>query len=169
MAVKVRSGSQWVTVTESGLGGIIPIGGIIMWSGAISTIPTGWALCNGTNGTPDLRDRFVIGASSDSPSPSSTTITGTGTKLGGSKDSVVVSHTHGISDPGHAHLYVDVYGVLSSARYGSEAQPLHYTNTSEVRATDTRGTGISIIPEGGSGSNQNIPPYYSLAYIMRVS
>ena len=41
-----------------------PVGGIIMWSGTIAAIPTGWALCNGSNGTPDLRDRFVIGAGS---------------------------------------------------------------------------------------------------------
>ena len=43
--------------------GVIPIGGIIMWSGSIDTIPSGWTLCNGSNGTPDLGDRFVMGAS----------------------------------------------------------------------------------------------------------
>jgi len=41
---------------------LIPPGGIIMWSGGIASIPAGWALCNGQNGTPDLRDRFVVGA-----------------------------------------------------------------------------------------------------------
>jgi len=41
----------------------IPAGGIIMWSGSIANTPAGWALCDGTNGTPDLRDRFVVGAS----------------------------------------------------------------------------------------------------------
>jgi len=45
----------------------IPVGGIIMWSGAIGSIPSGWALCNGTNGTPDLRERFVVGAGGDNP------------------------------------------------------------------------------------------------------
>jgi len=39
-----------------------PSGGIIMWSGSIASIPSGWLLCNGTSGTPDLRDRFVVGA-----------------------------------------------------------------------------------------------------------
>jgi hypothetical protein len=43
-------------------GGSIPSGVIVMWSGAVVDIPTGWALCNGANGTPDLRDRFVVGA-----------------------------------------------------------------------------------------------------------
>jgi microcystin-dependent protein len=45
--------------------GTIPIGGIIMWSGAVSSIPSGWALCNGANGTPNLRNRFIVGAGGD--------------------------------------------------------------------------------------------------------
>ena len=40
----------------------VPVGGIIMWSGAATNVPTGWALCDGQNGTPDLRGRFVLGA-----------------------------------------------------------------------------------------------------------
>lgn len=42
----------------------LPTGVIVMWSGAIGSIPAGWALCNGSNGTPDLRDRFIVGAGS---------------------------------------------------------------------------------------------------------
>ena len=45
-----------------GTGGNIPAGGIIIWSGAADAIPDGWALCDGNNGTPDLRARFVLGA-----------------------------------------------------------------------------------------------------------
>jgi len=51
-----------------------PTGGIIMWSGTIATIPTGWALCDGTSGTPDLRDKFVVGASVDDGGVAKTTI-----------------------------------------------------------------------------------------------
>lgn len=40
----------------------VPVGGIIMWSGPVGQVPPGWALCDGTQGTPDLRGRFVIGA-----------------------------------------------------------------------------------------------------------
>ena len=43
-------------------GSLIPAGLICMWSGSSSNIPNGWALCNGNNNTPDLRDRFVLGA-----------------------------------------------------------------------------------------------------------
>ncbi len=48
-------------------GGAVPIGGIILWSGALLTIPWNWALCDGSNGTPDLRDRFVMGAGNVAP------------------------------------------------------------------------------------------------------
>ena len=41
----------------------IPSGVIVMWSGSIDSIPEGWALCDGNNGTPDLRDRFILGTS----------------------------------------------------------------------------------------------------------
>jgi hypothetical protein len=61
-----------------------PIGGIILWSGSIAAIPATWQLCNGTNGTPDLRDRFVVGAG--------TTYAVNAT--GGSANAVVVAHTH---------------------------------------------------------------------------
>jgi hypothetical protein len=66
------------------VGGIVPVGGIIMWSGSIATIPTRWALCDGTNSTPDLRDRFIVGAGS-TYSPGAT---------GGSANAIVVSHSH---------------------------------------------------------------------------
>lgn len=44
-----------------------PLGSILYWSGPIDTIPEGWTLCDGQNGTPDLRDRFIVGASADLP------------------------------------------------------------------------------------------------------
>lgn len=53
-----------VTALETGLGGAatVPLGMIAMWGGAVSQIPAGWALCDGTGDTPDLRDRFIVGA-----------------------------------------------------------------------------------------------------------
>ena len=81
-------------------GGVISIqafytGMIMMWSGSIASIPSGWALCNGSNGTPDLRNRFIVGAGS-TYNPNDT---------GGTSDAIVVSHTHGITDPGHFHMW----------------------------------------------------------------
>ena len=76
-----------------GLGGggdSFPTGGIILWSGAANNIPTGWVLCDGQNSTPDLRNRFVVGAG-DSYAVDAT---------GGSADATLVSHTHGSGNLG---------------------------------------------------------------------
>ena len=76
-----------------GLGGggdSFPSGGIILWSGAANAIPTGWVLCDGQNSTPDLRNRFVVGAG-DSYAVDAT---------GGSADATLVSHTHGSGNLG---------------------------------------------------------------------
>ena len=79
---------------------ILPYGSITMWYGSVATIPVGWALCDGTNGTPNLVDRFVVGAGLDyifsgNPNPqASTNIIGTTSTIGGSSSTVLVSHTH---------------------------------------------------------------------------
>src|SRR3990172_420875 len=64
--------------------GGVPIGGIIMWSGTVATIPATWQICDGTNGTPDLRDKFVVGAKQDDGGVAKTNVTGSLTQSGGS-------------------------------------------------------------------------------------
>jgi collagen type VII alpha len=156
--------------TKGYVDGAIPIGGIIMWSGRIATIPSNWRLCDGgtynTITTPDLRNRFVIGAIVDSGSTAQTNITGANTQTGGTKDAVVVAHSHGITDPGHRHQMED--GIVSFRGVGNwwgldggQGKPQPNTNI--------KTTGITINSEGESGTNQNLPPYYALAFIMRVS
>jgi hypothetical protein len=76
-----------VTATQEVINNPFPSGGIIMWSGSIASIPVGWLLCNGTSGTPDLRDRFVVGAGT-------TYAVGA---TGGSANAIVVAHTHTFS------------------------------------------------------------------------
>ena len=83
------------------VGGGVPSGGIILWSGTVSTIPSGWYLCDGNNSTPDLRNKFVIGAHSDSGGQAKTTVTGSSTQSGGSKDATLVSHSHTVNS--HTH------------------------------------------------------------------
>ena len=80
-------------------------GMIMMWSGTIATIPSGWYLCNGSNGTPDLRNKFIIGAYQDTSGTAYTTVTGSDTQRCGTKDAIVVSHTHTATstDSGHTH------------------------------------------------------------------
>lgn len=143
----------------------VPSGGIIMWSGSIATIPTGWLLCNGSSGTPDLRNRFIIGAYLDSSGIANTTITGANTQTGGSKDSIVVSHTHTITDPTHSHSQGGTALNIASGNYvqTGTASQVPYNPANTVAAS----TGITINSAGSSGTNANLNPYYALAFIMK--
>ena len=57
---------------QSAIAPLLPAGLILLWSGSQASIPSGWALCDGTNSTPDLRGRFVIGAGSIAASATGT-------------------------------------------------------------------------------------------------
>lgn len=150
------------------LANAVPTGVITMWYGTIATIPTGWYLCNGSNGTPDLRDKFVVGAYSDETSLAKTNITGALTQTGGSKDAINVSHTHTatVTDGGHAHTFS---GTLTKTDTVSGGGITIKTREDGTTTTATATTGITVAnsTEGSSGTNANIPPYYALAYIMK--
>lgn len=61
---------SWVKISiQQSSGSTMPSGGIIMWSGTIASIPAGWALCNGANGTPDLTDKFIVSVTSAAENP----------------------------------------------------------------------------------------------------
>ena len=144
-----------------------PSGGIIMWSGTIATIPSGWYLCNGSNGTPDLRNRFIVGAHSDTSGVAYTTITGSNTQTGGTKDAIVVSHTHTatVTDSGHLHTYNYPSSIgLAGGGNNLSAGGGSSTNTS----TATTGITVTNSTTGSSGTDQNLPPYYALAFIMKA-
>ena len=63
--ILMRDFNDMTAKIEAGLTGAVPAGTIALWSGAVSSIPAGWALCDGGSGTPDLRGRFVAGAGGD--------------------------------------------------------------------------------------------------------
>jgi hypothetical protein len=136
-----------------------PAGVIVLWSGSIGSIPAGWALCNGNNGTPDLRNRFIVGAGS----------TYSVDATGGSADAIVVSHTHTatsvVTDPGHIHSYNEVQapgpGVGSGGAFSNIASNTVSATTGITVATTNSSTGVS-------GTNANLPPYYALCYIMKT-
>lgn len=138
---------------SSGSGATIPTGLIAIWSGATGSIPSGWTLCNGTNGTPDLRNSFIIGAGS-------TYAVGA---TGGSADAIVVSHTHTITDPGHVHNTTSTgTGTLINA--GASGDTGASTSTTASATTGITATNSS----GTSGTGANLPPYYALAFIMKT-
>ena len=139
--------------------GTIPVGGIIMWSGSVASIPSGWALCNGANGTPNLQDKFVVGA-------------GVGyavSATGGTKDAIVVAHTHSLTGGSATGTFLTSASVsqVNSGRQSGGANVVQSVSL-------TTGSGIvsytspTVVSEGSSGTNQNLPPYYALAFIMRT-
>ena len=168
------------TVTASDFvgNGTIPIGGIIMWSGTDANIPTNWALCNGSNGTPNLVDRFIVGRGSSYADNAT----------GGSADAVVVSHQHSTTETGHKHNYA--FAAPQDNSISDNYQSSGTTNTTNhgilneleqsggpdgdrlngfTADTESVSTGLSIDNQGVSGTNANLPPYYAIAYIMRIS
>jgi hypothetical protein len=153
---------------------IIPAGVILMWSGSIASIPSGWVLCNGANGTPNLQDRFIVGAGS----------TYAVAATGGSANAVLVSHTHtaSVSDPGHQHLFgaddqvgeqggyivQSGFGYDATSTTGGGGVNLFTKRTDNTNNPQLTGISVSNSTEGVSGTNQNLPPYYALAYIMKT-
>lgn len=175
----------------------VPSNTIVMWYGATADIPDGWYLCDGSNSTPDLRNKFIVGAGSSyalnntggftdpvllehSHTFSFSGTTGTG---GG-------SHSHSITDPGHSHRTAGPQGD-----FNDNFNPLPFSNTSYA------GDNIALTPEiydngeaftsigvnntnidhnhsfslsgttanagTTSTSGKNLPPYYALYYIMK--
>jgi hypothetical protein len=147
-------------------------GMIVMWSGTIATIPSGWLLCNGSSGTPDLRNRFVIGAFSDDSGVAKTTITGSSTQTGGSKDAIVVSHTHTatVTDTGHTHDAPNGANFFTTEPLLSFNSAGAFTINNDNKSTASNTTGISVnnSTEGSSGTNANLVPYFALAFIMKA-
>jgi microcystin-dependent protein len=183
-----------VTATHSALNAPIPTGIIVMWSGV--TAPSGWALCDGTNGTPDLRNRFIVGAGTTYP---------LGTSGGSTTSSAGGGHTHtesaagghnhtGLTGdtaltiaqmPAHEHdlelKYTTVGGAGSSRQYWTKSAPDTLLDGTVTDGTSVEGEGAthnhSIGTDGshshtinavGDHTHTATPPYYALAYIMKT-
>jgi microcystin-dependent protein len=146
---------------------------IILWSGSVATIPSGWAICDGTSGTPDLRNRFIVGAGS----------TYAVNATGGSADAIVVSHSHtfsGTTSTAGDHVHNQNFnnqpfvqsastGPTASGQYPSSATAgtLPTTQTQSAGSHNHTYSGTTS-SSGSSGTNANLPPYYALAYIMKL-
>ena len=157
-------------------------GMIMLWSGSTGTIPSGWALCNGSSGTPDLRDRFVVGAGS----------TYAVNATGGSANATLPSHSHtfsGSTGAAGSHNHYVTSSNTSSSTFTSNTQTFTWASAGGLGNSDYRGgaTGSranralssdignhahsmsgSTSAAGSSSTNANLPPYYALAYIMKL-
>lgn len=190
MNEQVRDNLSWLKANS------FPVGGIIMWSGTVANIPEGWSLCDGANGTPDLRNKFVAGAGDEY-------------EVGdeGGEDAVKLeqenlpahthegpSHTHGSGSlstgTNGSHSHADITRRASASgthghslsTSGLSAPPSNWSGTNDTISTGLAGShshsisgstasgGLEKTGSTGSGfSHENRPPYYALAFIMRVA
>lgn len=140
-------------VSEGGSGGgeSLPKGVIIAYHGTVDKIPSGWALCDGTKGTPDLRDKFIVGAGRGYTE---------GATGGEATHALTVNempkHSHGLPDNRTTPTGSDFLRVvkwdstqMTTLQYG-QILP----NTQEI---------------GGGSAHNNLPPYYALFFIMKIS
>ena len=134
-------------------------GFIVMWSGSVANIPNGYLLCDGSNGTPDLRDRFIVGAGSAyNPDDS------------GGNDNVTLSvaqlpsHSHGVTDPGHTHTYTR----FANTQRVDNDETHQRLNSSTSDTTGNSTTGITIDNTGGGQAVDIRPKYYALCFIMKT-
>lgn len=141
---------------------------IVMWSGAIDNIPNGWVLCDGNNNTPDLRNRFIVGAGevysigniggSDNVTLTTAEIpshTHKATIKENSDTTTFGYHTSG-SDTYNGNDVVDSISATVNYGWGSVKIPLDHTHTA------------TIANAGEGAAHENRPPYYALAYIMKI-
>lgn len=183
-----------VTATQAALNSPIPSGIIVMWSGV--SAPSGWALCDGTNGTPDLRNRFVVAAGTTYPlnstggsttSSSAGSHTHTETTAGGHNHTGITGGTALTTAqmPSHTHTWSGLYtaednnftaGATRYLKEGSTIQGGSFSETTTAagegathnHTIGTDGSHSHAINSVGDHTHSTTPPYYSLAYIMKI-
>lgn len=147
---------------------LVPAGGIIIWSGAANAIPGGWLICDGTNGTPNLHDRFVIG----------TKVAGTNAvgATGGSATQEQHTLTPEAADGVHGHaITAQAIGATATATTsrGDSGNQLDVARQSHTHSL----TGVTASDDGShqhaagvisaSSATANMPPWYALCYIQK--
>ena len=126
-------------------------GMIIIWSGAANAIPTGWVLCDGTNSTPNLAGKFVVGYQSGN-SDYAVAQTG-GAETVTLSEAQMPAHTHSATTKGTS-------GSHSWTQFGAGRNDWNYPGENSRGSATTAST-------GGGTAHENRPPYYALCYIMK--
>lgn len=147
-------------VAQDGLSAV-PIGGVIMFNGAFAGIPANYQLCDGTNGTADMTDKFVYG---------------TNTELelldtGGSNDAVVVDHNHTgttNNDGNHTHS-IPLKEESGNNAIAQTGKSIAASETGTTTGTGAHNHGFTTANSGVSGVDANRPAFVKLAYIQRMT
>jgi len=183
-------------MTGTAVGGPVPIGGIILWSGTVASIPARWALCDGSANSPgpDLRDRFVVGAKQDDAGVAKTNVTGALTQSGAA---AVSSHSLSTDVALSAHslttdvalsvhsLTTDVaiadHTLTTSQGRTSSASTRAFVTTTTLTHTITQPVvgahtitqpvvGAHTITQPVVSAHTSVwPAYFAVAYIQRMS
>lgn len=126
-----------------GSSGGVPKGTIVIWSGTASNIPDGWALCDGQDGRPDLRDKFVLGAGT----------------------------AHAVGDTGGEATHTLTVEEMPTHSHRLSIGPLNTTPYIATAGTNQNSTGTDFESKGTGGSqpHNNMPPYYALCYIIKTA
>jgi hypothetical protein len=136
-----------------------PKNGIVMWSGTIATIPSAYTLCNGDNGTPNLLDKYIKGASNSS-------------ELGNTGGSATHTHTSTHNHTQNSHDHSCTYGTANdsaSTEFGSGIGVLFTTNYQHTHSgTTLSGTATNQATDINMSTDNGEPPYYEVAYIMQT-
>ena len=188
---------DWIAgFTDALAGAGLPVGSIVMWAGSIGALPLNWKICDGTGGTPDLRDRFVVGAGVaytvgttggdvEHQHALTTDPTGAHTHTG-----AVGGHVLTVDEiPSHRHKSGAVWGSSNEMSRGSVAAEFPQGRSVDGHANDgtleawgsnvgggqahthalTTDEGGAHTHEGGTALANHLPPYYALLYIMKVA
>lgn len=155
-----------------------PVGGIIMWSGAINEIPEGWKLCDGSNSTPNLSGRFIVGYNA-----SDVDYNAIG-KVGGAKEvtlleSQMPAHNHDGTTQlagGHSHRLKDGAGgdktnsiTLGGGNLSGQDYPTSFVNNNSIiEPVSDHNHSLTTNNKGGGTAHENRPQYFTLAYIIFV-
>tara|TARA_B100000401_G_C52522120_1_gene584924 strand:+ start:56 stop:640 length:585 start_codon:yes stop_codon:yes gene_type:complete len=167
---------------------LVPVGGIIMWSGSVAEAEalSNWAICDGQNGRPDLRDKFVQGVGSSAAGSTANVNDQGGANSYQLALNQMPQHKHDVSDSGHSHTITDPGHQHTWSRQDAqinafyrpwpannndcvEVQANTSNETTGITGTNNGNANISESLKGGNTSIENRPAYWSLCYIMRIS
>lgn len=163
---------------------LFPVGGIIAWSGAINTIPAGWVLCDGANGTPDLRNRFIVGAGSTyavGATGGATSVTSSSTSISLTIQGTALTTAQ---IPSHDHLIaaaVTANDTPTNTNYLAMTRTEGSNSEYNLKGTNTPPTVLKTSSTGGASTHTHsvsqtahthsvntLPPYYALCWIMKT-
>lgn len=169
-AVNLQQVQALIEALRAQIAQAVPSGLIAMWKGTVAAIPAGWTLCNGANGTPDLRDKFVVGARQDDAGVAKTNLTGALTQTGGSINYTPAGTLSSVSAGTPAGT---VAAIAATATATQITTPGVGQNTADQVHTHPAPTFTGAALAGHThtftGTAAQIePPYYALCYIMKL-